>query len=885
MRYLSTRGHPERKRFCEILLEGLAPDGGLYLPESYPQVDAATLNRWRTLPYADLAFEILSLYVDDIPADDLRALCRKTYTADVFGTEAIVPLRRLEDGLWLEALSNGPTLAFKDMALQLLGNLFEYELARRGEELNILGATSGDTGSAAEYAMRGKKGVRVFMTSPHGRMSPFQQAQMFSLQDANIHNLAVRGVFDDCQDIVKAVSNDLDFKRQYRIGTVNSINWARLLAQVVYYFAGYLQATRSNAERVSFTVPSGNFGNVCAGHVARMMGLPIERLVVATNENDVLDEFFRTGVYRVRGSADTHETSSPSMDISKASNFERFVFDLLGRDAARTKALFGDALSREGRFDLSGDACFGQAASRYGFASGRSTHANRLQTIRDTFERFGAMIDPHTADGVKVAREHLARGTPMIVLETALPIKFAATIVEALGREPERPSAFEGIEQLPKRVQVVPADVALVKDYIARHCAAAASPAKPASALRSVDEALRDLLAQVENLAQTETVSTFDADGRVLAQDLVSPLQVPPADNSAMDGYAVRVADLAQARGAALRVAQRIAAGSTGTPLQPGTVARIFTGAPIPPGADAVVMQEDATPAGDDQVRFASVPAPGQHIRRAGEDVTLGSVVLARGHRLDSAALGMAASVGAATLEVCRRPRVALFSTGDELVMPGAVAPKDMKPGAIYNSNRFFLRSLLQRLGCEVTDMGVVPDRLDATVAALREAAGAHDLILTSGGVSVGEEDHVKPAVRSLGTIDLWQLAIKPGKPFAHGRIGRAHFVGLPGNPVSSFVTFLLLVRPMLLKLQGVSRHEVPRDVLRADFDWPRADKRREFLRVRRNARGGLDLFANQSSGVLTSMVWGDGLVDNPPGHTIAAGQPVAFIDFSRLMA
>jgi threonine synthase len=474
MKYLSTRGNPERKRFCEILLEGLAPDGGLYLPESYPQVDAAMLAKWRGLSYADLAFEILSLYIDDIPADDLRVLCRKTYTEAVFGTKEIVPLKKLENGLYLEALSNGPTLAFKDMAMQLLGNLFEYELARRGEQLNILGATSGDTGSAAEYAMRGKQGVRVFMTSPHGRMSPFQQAQMFSLQDENIHNLAINGVFDDCQDIVKAVSNDLDFKRKYKIGTVNSINWARLLAQVVYYFAGYFQATsgrvQATQEKVSFTVPSGNFGNVCAGHVARMMGLPIETLVVATNENDVLDEFFRTGVYRVRGSADTHETSSPSMDISKASNFERFVFDLLGRDGARTKALFGEQMSQSGKFDLSADAAFAQAAQRYGFQSGKSTHANRLATIRDTFERFGVMIDTHTADGVKVAREHLAVGVPMIVLETALPIKFAATIVEALGREPERPAKFQGIEDLPKRVTVMDADAQAVKAYIAQHC-------------------------------------------------------------------------------------------------------------------------------------------------------------------------------------------------------------------------------------------------------------------------------------------------------------------------------------------------------------------------------------------------------------------------------
>ena len=473
MRYLSTRASSgstaDRKQFCQILLEGLAPDGGLYLPEHYPQVDDATLTKWRSLRYADLAFEVLSLYIDDIPAADLKAICAKTYTEEVFGSKEIVPLRPLEDGLYLEALSNGPTLAFKDMAMQLLGNLFEYELARRGEELNILGATSGDTGSAAEYAMRGKKGVRVFMTSPNGRMSPFQQAQMFSLQDENIHNIAIDGVFDDCQDIVKAVSNDLTFKRDYKIGTVNSINWARLMAQVVYYFAGYFQATKSNAEKVSFTVPSGNFGNVCAGHVARSMGLPIDKLVVATNENDVLDEFFRTGVYRVRGSADTHETSSPSMDISKASNFERFVFDLLGRDGDKTRALFHDQLSSQGRFDLSADPVFASAAQRYGFVSGKSLHTDRLATIRDVYGRFASMIDTHTADGVKVAREQVQPGVPMIVLETALPIKFAETIVEALGQPPARPARFEGIEALPKRVQLLPADAAAIKRYIAEN--------------------------------------------------------------------------------------------------------------------------------------------------------------------------------------------------------------------------------------------------------------------------------------------------------------------------------------------------------------------------------------------------------------------------------
>jgi threonine synthase len=504
MKYLSTRAlstnTTDRKQFCEILLEGLAPDGGLYLPESYPQLNDADLHKLRatlaTQGYAALAFEILSLYIDDIPAADLKALCEKTYTEAVYGTKEIVPLKKLDAAISLEALSNGPTLAFKDMAMQLLGNLFEYQLARKGEELNIFGATSGDTGSAAEYAMRGKKGVRVFMTSPAGRMSPFQQAQMFSLMDKNIHNIAIEGVFDDCQDMVKAVSNDLEFKAKYKIGTVNSINWARLLAQVVYYFAGYFQATQpaptlpaahgalppegalaprggpsvlGTHQKVSFTVPSGNFGNVCAGHVARMMGLPIDKLVVATNENDVLDEFFRTGVYRVRGSADTHETSSPSMDISKASNFERFVFDLLGRDGAKTKDLFNTQINAKGIFDLSGDAAFKDAATKYGFVSGKSTHADRLATIQDVYKKHGVMIDTHTADGVRVAREHLTAGVPMIVLETALPIKFAATIVEALGREPDRPAKFVGIEALPKRMVNMPADVDQIKAYIVKN--------------------------------------------------------------------------------------------------------------------------------------------------------------------------------------------------------------------------------------------------------------------------------------------------------------------------------------------------------------------------------------------------------------------------------
>ncbi|HQR99499.1 MULTISPECIES: gephyrin-like molybdotransferase Glp [unclassified Polaromonas] len=418
---------------------------------------------------------------------------------------------------------------------------------------------------------------------------------------------------------------------------------------------------------------------------------------------------------------------------------------------------------------------------------------------------------------------------------------------------------------------------------------ASTSPtAKPATRppLKALDEALAELLGRAAPLAGSESVSTFDADGRVLAEAVVSALQVPPEDNSAMDGYAVRSAELAD-EGVVLRVSQRIAAGSSGSALEPGTVARIFTGAPIPAGADAVVMQEDCEPLADREgyVSVRQLPKPGQWIRRAGEDVTRGATVLSKGERLTPAALGLAASIGMDRLQVARRPRVALFSTGDELVMPGEVAPAQMRPGAIYNSNRFFLRALLLRLGCEVSDLGIVPDQRDATLDALRSASQAHDLILTSGGVSVGEEDHIKPAVQQLGSLDLWQIAMKPGKPFAYGRVGAAHFMGLPGNPVSSFLTFLLLVRPFLLRLQGVDDVATKSIAATAHFTWPRADKRREFLRVQRNAAGGLDLFPNQSSGVLTSAVWGDGVVDNPSGQTIAHGDTVRFIAFSEWLA
>jgi threonine synthase len=431
-------------------------------------VDEATLQHWRGLPYAELAFEILSLYIDDIPSDELRAIISNTYNPETFGSALIVPLRKLDESIALLNLSNGPTFAFKDIAMQLLGNLFEAELGRRGAQLNILGATSGDTGSAAEHAMRGKQNVQVFMLSPRDRMSPFQQAQMFSLQDRNIHNLVVEGSFDTCQDIVKGVAADLAFKRQYNIGTVNSINWARLLAQVVYYFSGYFQATNDNSERVSFCVPSGNFGNICAGHVARMMGLPIEKLVLATNENDVLDEFFKTGRYRVRTSSETMVTSSPSMDISKASNFERFAFDLLGRDAQRVGQLFGTELSQRGQFRLTEQET--ASIARYGFLSGKSKHVDRLRTISHTWQRHRDMIDPHTADGVKVAREHLRPGTNTIVLETALPLKFEDIIREATGQEAPRAAAAAGLEQRPRRWEAVAPSADAVMAYIARHC-------------------------------------------------------------------------------------------------------------------------------------------------------------------------------------------------------------------------------------------------------------------------------------------------------------------------------------------------------------------------------------------------------------------------------
>jgi threonine synthase len=447
VKYVSTRGGGTPQKFSDILLEGLAPDGGLYLPEAFPNADLAA---WRRLSYPELALAILSQFMDDVP--DLAKIVRATYTKKIFGSDDITPLKTLKPGFHLLGLSNGPTLAFKDVALQLLGRLFESILQKQKRALNVLGATSGDTGSAAEHALRGRKGIQVFMLSPHGRMSAFQRAQMYSLQDANIHNIAIQGNFDDCQDLVKAVNADAAFKVKHQIGAVNSINWARVAAQVVYYFKGFFAATHSDAERVAFSVPSGNFGNIYAGHVAKSMGLPI-RLILASNENDVLDEFFRTGRYRIRKAVQA--TSSPSMDISKASNFERYVHGLAGLD--RVHHLWKQ-LDASGEFQLPGP---------FDIVSGRSTHADRIETIRRMEREFGVLVDPHTADGIKVGLEKAAPGEALICLETAQPVKFAETLQEALGRVPPRPKAFAGLEERPQRVEVMGADVAALKRLIA----------------------------------------------------------------------------------------------------------------------------------------------------------------------------------------------------------------------------------------------------------------------------------------------------------------------------------------------------------------------------------------------------------------------------------
>ncbi|MGQ5523063.1 threonine synthase [Chitinimonas sp. PSY-7] len=465
MHYISTRGGMAPQNFCDILVGGLAPDGGLVVPDEYPQIDRSTLAGWRSLTYPELAFEIVSRFATDIPIADVKRLVEAAYTEQAFGSKAITPLSELEEGLHLLHLSNGPTLAFKDIAMQLLGQLFEYVLEKRGEAVNIVGATSGDTGSAAEYAMRGKRGVNVFMLSPHGRMSPFQRAQMFSLQDANIHNVAIEGTFDDCQDIVKAINNDAAFKQKYKVSAVNSINWGRIVAQVVYYFHAYLHAAKQIGDEVDFVVPSGNFGNICAGHIARQMGLPVGKLVVATNENDVLDEFFKTGRYTIRGAKDTHATSSPSMDISKASNLERFVFDLIDRDSKALAKLWKEVDSTGG-FDLGKTPFFARMVGEFGFSSGKSTHADRIATIRTAKAKWNVVLDPHTADGVKVALEARRPGVPMVTLETALPAKFEGIILEALNTVPPRPAHLSNLESLPQRSEVLPNNAEAVKRFV-----------------------------------------------------------------------------------------------------------------------------------------------------------------------------------------------------------------------------------------------------------------------------------------------------------------------------------------------------------------------------------------------------------------------------------
>lgn len=478
MKYISTRGKAPKIKFSETLLTGLANDGGLYLPESYPKLDEMALKNLRSKSYSELAFEIMKLYVDDndIPHLDLKQIIDKTYTKNIFSYNReiqdpadITPATKVKNNLYMLSLSNGPTLAFKDIAMQFLGNIFEYLLKKNNQQLNILGATSGDTGSAAEYAMIGKKGVNVYMLSPQGKMSAFQTAQMYSLNENNIFNIAIQGVFDDCQDIVKGVSNDLKFKSKNNIGAVNSINWGRIIAQIVYYFKGYFAVTNNSDEMVDVTVPSGNFGNICAGHIARMMGLPIRRLIVATNENNVLDEFYRTGVYKPRSSDQTFHTSSPSMDISKASNFERFVFDLLDRDEEQLRDLWSKVEKGQG-FDLSMTNYFGKIKN-FGFSSSSSNHEYRVKIIKQMFEEFGLIIDTHTADGFKAAYDHMDESSDikMIVLETALPTKFEETVIEAIGQKPKRPVGLEDIEKLPQFSVNMDNSIENVKKFIESH--------------------------------------------------------------------------------------------------------------------------------------------------------------------------------------------------------------------------------------------------------------------------------------------------------------------------------------------------------------------------------------------------------------------------------
>lgn len=469
LQYASTRGHL-LGGYRDVIVEGLAPDGGLAVPTEIPQI-ADRLEDWRPLSYAALATEVIGLYATDIPRDDLARLCRNAYESGSFSTPAVVPLQELDKGMTLVGLSEGPTLAFKDLAMQFLGEALEFVLSESGDVLNILGATSGDTGSAAEYAIRGRKHLSAFMLSPQGRMSPFQRAQMYSLDEPNIHNIAVEGVFDDCQDLVKELTQDAAFKSANNIGAVNSINFGRISAQIAYYVWAWLRVTdavpadeRAGFE-VSFAVPSGNFGNILSGHYARSMGVPIRKLVLASNENNVLDEFFRTGIYRPRAAAQTHATTSPSMDVSKASNLERFIFELLGRDPQRTAGAWS-LLAMDGFFDLSDEQP--RFAAEYGIVSGTSTHDDRIRTMRAAFDHAGIVIDPHTADGVGVAAPFVEDGVPMLVLETAKPDKFAETVTEALGETPKLSEEHRALLDAPQHVMSIPADGAVLRDLIVK---------------------------------------------------------------------------------------------------------------------------------------------------------------------------------------------------------------------------------------------------------------------------------------------------------------------------------------------------------------------------------------------------------------------------------
>ena len=468
--YVSTRGG-RLGPYSETLLEGLAPDGGLAVPEALPRLDGRTLEAWRGLAYAELAAEVIALFATDLPRCVIARICRTAYQPSAFADDSIVPLRSLDGGLTLVGLSEGPTLAFKDLAMRFLGEALDHILTEADEVLNILGATSGDTGSAAEYAIRGRERLAVFMLSPRGRMSPFQRAQMYSLRDENVHNIVVDGVFDDCQTLVKTITQDAGFKRAHNLGAVNSINFGRISAQIVYYVWAWLRATdhlpiqRRDGFEVSFAVPSGNFGNILSGHYARSMGVPIRKLVLATNENNVLDEFFRTGHYRPRSAERTQTTSSPSMDVSRASNLERFVFDVLGRSAERTAAAWNE-LELRGEIDLSAE--LHRFVSEFGFVSGTSTHEDRLATIREYLKRCGVTLDPHTADGVNVARAHVEPGVPMLVLETAQPQKFAETIAEALGTTGLIDTATRDLLNAPQLVVDVPNDEPRLRALIAK---------------------------------------------------------------------------------------------------------------------------------------------------------------------------------------------------------------------------------------------------------------------------------------------------------------------------------------------------------------------------------------------------------------------------------